>query len=491
METEGLYGQRREKLARLLEMGAGVYRDGFPSRQTVADALAGFEAGRGARLAGRIISLRGHGKAVFADLRDATGRIQLYLKKDLMPGGAFDLAGLLDLGDIVGVQGMLFVTRTGEKTLQVGEIAVLSKALREPPTGKAKDGKHWYALADVETRYRRRYLDLMANEESMRVFLARSRIVSGIRSFLDARGFIEVETPMMQPVPGGASARPFVTRHRALGADLYLRVAPELYLKRLLVGGFERIYELNRNFRNEGISTRHNPEFTMLELYQAFADYRDIMALVEEMTASLADAVLGSRIVRYRGREISLDPPWPRVPLIEAVRSRTGEDLSPERGEASAAAAAERLKLQIDGPKTYAKIVDEAVKSLVAPTLVSPTFLIDHPVALSPLARKKPDNPLLAERFQPYIAGIEVGNAFSELNDPLDQRERFEAQLAARGRGDDEAHRMDEDFIAALEYGMPPAGGLGIGIDRLVMIFTGAESIRDVILFPQLKTVDK
>lgn len=491
METEDLYGQRREKLARLLEKGAGVYRDGFPSRQTVADALAQFAEGNEARLAGRITSLRGHGKAVFADLRDATGRIQLYIKKDLLSGDAFDLVGLLDLGDIVGVRGTLFVTRTGEKTLQVGEIAILSKALREPPLGKTKDGKHWYTLADVETRYRRRYLDLMANEESMRVFLARSRIVRGIRSFLDARGFLEVETPMMQPLPGGATARPFVTHHRALDADLYLRVAPELYLKRLLVGGFEKIYELNRNFRNEGISTRHNPEFTMLELYQAFADYRDIMTLVEELVVSLADAVLGSRTLHYRGREISLEPPWPRVPLIEAVRQRTGEDLSPEGGEASAVAAAERMKLQIEGPKTYAKIVDEAVKSFVVPTLFAPAFLIDHPVALSPLARKKADNPLLVERFQPYIGGLEIGNAFSELNDPLDQRERFEAQLAARGRGDEEAHRMDEDFITALEYGMPPAGGLGIGIDRLVMLFTGAESIRDVILFPQLKPGEK
>ncbi|MEI6633112.1 MAG: lysine--tRNA ligase [Chlamydiota bacterium] len=487
METEDLYGQRLEKLARLLEKGAGVYREGFPSRQPIGFAVAQFSEGKETRLAGRITSLRGHGKAVFADLRDGTGRIQLYLKKDTLPGDAFDLVALLDLGDIIGVRGSFFVTRTGEKTLEVKEIAVLSKALREPPLGKTKEGKHWYTLADVETRYRQRYLDLMANEESMRIFMVRSRIVRGIRAFLDARGFLEVETPMMQPLPGGAAARPFVTHHRALDTDLYLRVAPELYLKRLLVGGFEKIYELNRNFRNEGISTRHNPEFTMLELYQAFADYRDIMALVEEMTVSLADSVLGARTLQYRGKEISLAPPWPRVPLLEAIRERTGEDLSPEKGEASAAAAAARLNLAIEGPKTYAKIVDEAVKSFVVPTLIAPTFLIDHPVALSPLARKKADNPLLAERFQPYIGGIEVGNAFSELNDPLDQRERFEAQLAARGRGDEEAHRMDEDFIRALEYGMPPAGGLGIGVDRLVMLFTGAESIRDVILFPQLK----
>jgi lysyl-tRNA synthetase class 2 len=491
MEIGDLYAQRIEKLRLLVEKGAGVYREGFPGRLPVGEALGGFLEGREVRLAGRIVSIRGHGKAIFADLRDASGRIQIYLKKDAVPGDVFALAGLLDLGDIVGVRGSLFVTRTGEKTLAVQGLSVLSKALREPPLGKAKDGQQWHSLADVETRYRRRYLDLMANEESMRVFTARSRIIRGIREFLGARGFIEVETPMMQPLPGGATARPFVTHHRALDTELYLRVAPELYLKRLLVGGLERIYELNRNFRNEGISTRHNPEFTMLELYQAFADYRDIMALVEEMTVSLADSILGSRTLSYRGKEISLQPPWPRVPLLDAVRERTGEDFSPGKGEKSAVEAAARLKLAIDGPKTYAKIVDEAVKTFVVPTLLAPTFLIDHPVALSPLARKKADDPLLTERFQPYIGGLEIGNAFSELNDPLDQRERFEAQLAARGRGDEEAHRMDEDFIRALEYGMPPAGGLGIGVDRLVMLFTGCESIRDVILFPQLKPEER
>jgi lysyl-tRNA synthetase class 2 len=312
-------------------------------------------------------------------------------------------------------------------------------------------------------------------------------MISGLRAFLDARGFIEVETPMMQPLPGGAAARPFVTHHRALNTDLYLRVAPELYLKRLLVGGMEKVYELNRNFRNEGISTRHNPEFTMLEFYEAYADYRSAMELVEEMISTLSREALGSECITYRGHEISLAPPWVRIPLLEAVRTHTGEDLSPERGEAAALAAAERLEIQVEGPKTYAKIVDEAVKSRVVPALIAPTFLIDYPVALSPLAKKIPEKPLLAERFQLFIGGLEVVNAFSELCDPIEQRERFEAQRAARERGDDEAHRMDEDFIRALEYGMPPAGGVGIGIDRLIMLFSGRESIRDVILFPQLK----
>lgn len=491
METDNLYQQRLEKLRHLRDAGAGVYEKAFPGRSPVSEAVEGFAEGKALRLAGRLVSLRMHGKSVFADLRDASGRIQLYIRRDALGDSSFAQVGQLDIGDIVGVAGTLFTTRMGEKTLEVKQLTPLVKALREPPLGKSKDDQHWYALADVETRYRQRYLDLMVNEESRRVFLLRSRIMRGIRAYLDARGFIEVETPMMQPLPGGATARPFVTHHRALDTDLYLRIAPELYLKRLLVGGMEKIYELNRSFRNEGISTRHNPEFTMLELYQAYADYRDIMALVEEMIHALAGEVLGTDRITFRGRDIPLAPPWPRVPLIEAIRTLTGEDLSPERGEAAAVAVAERLKLQIEGPKTYGKIVDEVQKSILVPTLVAPTFLVDYPVALSPLAKKKPENPLLTERFQPFIGGLEVGNAFSELCDPVDQRERFAAQLAARERGDEEAHRMDEDFIRALEYGMPPAGGLGIGVDRLVMLFSGRESIRDVILFPQLKPEEK
>jgi len=487
METDNLYEQRLKKLERLLDAGAPVYQGAFPRRQPVLEAVEHFAEGREVRLAGRLVSVRGHGKTVFADLRDASGRIQLYLREDLLGSDVFAQVRELDTGDIVGVEGRLFTTRMGEKTLEVKSIAILVKALREPPLGKSKEDRHWYNLADVETRYRQRYLDLLANEESRRVFMLRSRVISGLRSFLDARGFIEVETPMMQPLPGGATARPFVTHHRALDTDLYLRVAPELYLKRLLVGGMEKIYELNRNFRNEGISTRHNPEFTMLELYEAYADYRGIMELIEEIISTLSRELLGSARITYRGCEISLAPPWPRIPLLEAVRTQTGEDLSPEAGEAAAVAAAERLGLQIEGQKTYPKIVDEVVKSRVVPALTAPTFLIDYPVALSPLAKKIPEKPLLTERFQLFIGGLEVVNAFSELCDPLDQRERFETQRAARERGDEEAHRMDEDFIRALEYGMPPAGGVGIGIDRLIMLFSGKESIRDVILFPQLK----
>ena len=487
METDNLYEQRLEKLKRLREAGARVYQSSFPRRQAVSEAVEHYAEGREARLAGRLVSMRGHGKTVFADLRDASGKIQLYLRQDVLGSDAFAQVSELETGDIVGVEGRLFKTRMGEKTLEVKSIAILVKALREPPLGKSKEDRHWYTLADVETRYRQRYLDLAANEESRRVFMLRSRMISGLRAFLDARGFIEVETPMMQPLPGGAAARPFVTHHRALNTDLYLRVAPELYLKRLLVGGMEKVYELNRNFRNEGISTRHNPEFTMLELYEAYADYRSAMELVEEMISTLSREALGSERITYRGHEISLAPPWARIPLLEAVRTHTGEDLSPERGEAAALAAAERLEIQVEGPKTYAKIVDEAVKSRVVPALIAPTFLIDYPVALSPLAKKIPEKPLLAERFQLFIGGLEVVNAFSELCDPIEQRERFEAQCAARERGDDEAHRMDEDFIRALEYGMPPAGGVGIGIDRLIMLFSGKESIRDVILFPQLK----
>jgi lysyl-tRNA synthetase class 2 len=487
METDALYHQRLEKLKCLQESGAEVYQRSFPNRHAVSDALEDFVEGKPMRLAGRLVSLRGHGKSVFADLRDSSGKIQLYLRKDVLGDGAFGHVRQLDIGDIVGVEGSLFTTRMGEKTLEVRGLSVLSKALREPPIGKSKDDRHWYTLADVETRYRQRYLDLMSNDESRRVFTLRSRIIRSMRTFLDARGFIEVETPVMQPIPGGAAARPFITHHRALGADLYLRVAPELYLKRLLVGGMEKVYEIGKNFRNEGISTRHNPEFTMLELYQAFADYREIMALTEEMIAALARELLGGDRIHFKGSEIPLATPWKRIPLLDAIRERTGEDLSPGRGEDAAAAVAARLNLQVEEPKTYAKIVDEALKSLVAPSLAAPTFLTEYPVALSPLAKKVPGKPLLAERFQAFIGGLEIANAFSELCDPADQRERFEAQLAARGRGDEEAHRMDEDFIRALEYGMPPAGGLGVGVDRLVMIFSGRESIRDVILFPQLK----
>lgn len=487
MEKDKLHEQRVHKLMRLREAGETVYQSSFPRRQQVREAVEEFTEGKEMRLAGRLVSLRGHGKTVFADIKDVSGKIQVYIRKDMIGESDFLCVKQLDVGDIIGVEGPLFMTKVGEKTLQVKKLTILVKALREPPLGKSKEGKHWYVLADVETRYRQRYLDLMTNEESRSVFLLRSKIIHGMRSFLDTRGFMEVETPMMQPMPGGAIARPFVTHHRALDTDLYMRVAPELYLKRLLVGGMEKIYEINRCFRNEGISTRHNPEFTMLELYQAYADYEDIMVLVEEMIFSLAKEVCGTDRIDFKGHSISLAPPWRRLSLLETIREHTGEDLSQERGEESAVKVAERLDLQIEGPRTYAKIVDELIKTLIVPTLLEPTFLIDYPLALSPLAKRKIDDPFLTERFQAFIGGLEIGNAFSELCDPLEQRERFEAQLADRRRGDDEAHRIDEDFIRALEYGMPPSGGLGIGVDRLVMIFAGKESIRDVILFPQLR----
>ncbi len=488
MEKDKLYEQRLQKLEQLRKAGVKVYEDTFAAREPIGETLERFAEGRAARLAGRLVSMRGHGRTIFADLKDPSGKIQLYFKRDELGDDVFKQVKQLEVGDIIGVTGSLFKTKMGEKTLGVKGVTILVKALREPPLGKSKDEKQWYKLADVETRYRQRYLDIMVNEESRRVFVMRSRIISGIRAFLDSRGFIEVETPMMQPLPGGATARPFVTRHGALDTDLYLRIAPELYLKRLLVGGMEKIYELNRSFRNEGISTRHNPEFTMLELYQAYADYGEIMNLVEEMIGSVAREVLDADTISFGGRKISLKSPWPRIPLQKAIRDITGEDLSPENGEEAAIAVAEKLELQIEGPKSYGKIVDEMVKTFVVPKLIEPTFLIDYPVALSPLAKRKPDNPLLTERFQLFIGGLEAANAFSELCDPLDQRERFEQQLAARKRGDDEAHRMDEDFIKALEYGMPPAGGLGLGVDRLTMLFSDKPSIRDVILFPQLRT---
>jgi lysyl-tRNA synthetase class 2 len=491
MEKDELYKQRLRKLQRLRETGAEVYQRPFRNKQHINETVAHFIEGKPARLAGRLVSVRGHGKSVFADLRDASGKIQLYFRKDALGEEAFTQVKQLEVGDIIGVEGNLFKTKMGEKTLEVKLVAILVKALREPPLGKSKDEKQWYSLADVETRYRQRYLDLLAHEDSRLVFFLRSRILNGIRTFLNSKGFREVETPMMQPLPGGATARPFITRHRALKAELYLRVAPELYLKRLLVGGMEKIYELNRTFRNEGISTRHNPEFTMLELYQAYADYNDIMDITEEMICSVAREVVQADTLSYCGHEISLNRPWSRIPLLKAIMDIAGADLSPERGEKAALSIAERLALQLEGPKTYAKIVDETVKTFVVPKLVQPTFLVDYPVDLSPLAKRKPDEPLLTERFQLFIGGLEVGNAFSELCDPIEQRERFENQLVARKYGDDEAHRMDKDFIHALEFGMPPAGGLGIGVDRLVMLLADRPSIRDVILFPQLRPQDR
>jgi lysyl-tRNA synthetase class 2 len=402
------------------------------------------------------------------------------LKKDLLSEKASTVTEQLDLGDWIGVTGTLFRTKTNEFTVEVHDLSFLSKALRPLP-------EKWHGLTDVETRYRQRYVDLIANPEVHGIFAARSRIISAIRAFLIQREFLEVETPMMHPIPGGAAAKPFVTHHNALGVDLYLRIAPELYLKRLIVGGFPRVFEINRNFRNEGISTIHNPEFTMLEFYVAFADYQDLIRLTEELISSLAQQLFGKTVIEYQGQVIDLTPPWRRWSYREAILEVNRLAPAVLTDHEQAVAAAKELHVPIDPKWPLFNIVNEIFEETVEPNLQQPTFITDYPMEISPLARRKDADPSLTDRFELYIAGREIANAFSELNDPLDQRERFEGQAAQRAAGDEEAHVVDEDFLRALEYGMPPTAGEGIGIDRLTMLFTNQASIRDVVLFPQLR----
>jgi len=431
-------------------------------------------------VAGRLVALRRFGKAGFAVLQDGSDRLQVYLKKDHLSERAYKISEQLDLGDWIGVTGILFRTKTNEFTVEVHELTFLSKALRPLP-------EKWHGLTDVETRYRQRYVDLIANPEVHGIFEVRSTVIAGIRSFLVERGFLEVETPMMHPIPGGAAAKPFVTHHNALGVDLYLRIAPELYLKRLIVGGFPRVFEINRNFRNEGISTIHNPEFTMLEFYVSYADYQDLIIFTEELIAALATQVRGTTKIAYQGKEIDLTPPWRRWSYHQAILEVNDLDPSVLLDREKTIRAAEQLSVPVDPKWPLFNIINEIFEETVEPNLVQPTFITDYPIDISPLARRKDSNPALTDRFELYIAGREIANAFSELNDPLDQRERFEGQAAQRAAGDEEAHLVDEDFLRALEYGMPPTAGEGIGIDRLVMLFTDQASIRDVVLFPQLR----
>jgi lysyl-tRNA synthetase class 2 len=431
-------------------------------------------------IAGRVVALRRFGKAGFAVLQDGSDRLQVYLKKDLLSEQAYIVTEQLDLGDWIGVTGILFRTKTNEFTVEAHQLTFLSKALRPLP-------EKWHGLTDVETRYRQRYVDLIANPQVHQIFAARSRIIAGIRAFLIERGFLEVETPMMHPIPGGATAKPFVTHHNALGVDLYLRIAPELYLKRLIVGGFPRVFEINRNFRNEGISTIHNPEFTMLEFYVSYADYHDLITLTEEMISTLAQQILGNTVITYQGKEIILTPPWRRWSYHQAICEVNALDPSVLRDRTMALAAAKQLNVPVHPDASLFNIVNEIFEETVEPQLQQPTFITDYPIDISPLARRKDSDPSLTDRFELYIAGREIANAFSELNDPLDQRERFEGQAAQREAGDEEAHLVDEDFLRALEFGMPPTAGEGIGIDRLIMLFTDQASIRDVVLFPQLR----
>lgn len=441
------------------------------------------------RLAGRITGFRTMGKALFLDLSDSTGVIQLYVKKDLVGEASFEkIRDLVDAGDIAGVRGIVFRTRSGEVSIRTLELTLLAKALRPLPFGKrTKDGRTWYDLNDQETRYRQRYADLAVHPEVREVFVRRSAIVRSIRQFLDGEGFLEVETPMMQTIPGGAAARPFQTHHNALDLELFLRVSPELYLKRLIVGGFEKVYEINRNFRNEGISTKHNPEFTMLELYMAYCNLEDVMDLTERLIRQAAMDALGDKPLQFNGATIDLNVPWPRIPMLGAIEERSGIPANALGSFETARAAAQAQGVDVSRDKSLGEVINKLFDHFVEPLLIQPTFITDFPIDISPLAKKRADNPALTRRFELFIGGQELGNAFSELNDPIDQRERFVSQSQKKAAGDAEAHPMDEDYLLALEYGMPPTGGLGIGIDRLAMLITDSSSIRDVILFPLQK----
>lgn len=486
-----LMAQRVAKLQQLRHLGV----DPFPprsSRSHTAAAVeqvveaqpqdAGEDDGALVTVAGRIVARRDMGKATFIDLRDETGRIQVLLRPNRIGQDAYEALKLTDLGDHLEVAGRAMRTRTGQPTVGATGWTMLAKALHAPP-------EKFHGLADPELRQRRRYLDLMANDEARHVFRVRSAAVAAIRRFMDERGFIEVETPVLQEAAGGAAARPFVTHFNALEEDRFLRISLELHLKRLVVGGFDRVYELGRIFRNEGLSAKHNPEFTMLESYQAYADYNDVARMVEELIERVALEATGSSRVTFRGNAIDLAPPWRRLTFHDALREYGGLELDDFPNTAKLAPELARRGLAFEPGAGWPKLVDEAMSHYVEPNLIQPTFLLDYPVELSPLAKRKPGNPGLVERFEPFIGGFEIGNAYTELNDPLDQRVRFEEQLALRDAGDDEAELMDEDFLVALEHGMPPTGGLGLGVDRIVMLLTGQPSIRDVILFPQHKTV--
>ncbi|HET9264758.1 MAG TPA: lysine--tRNA ligase [Vicinamibacterales bacterium] len=487
--------QRRANFEELQRLGIDPYPVAFERTHSVSELVDAFSSRSGealeaeqqtARTAGRILAIRSFGKANFLVISDGRARIQIYLRKDSLPERDFAIFKLLDFGDFVGVDGRLFRTKTNELTIWASRLEFLAKCFTPLP-------EKWHGLSDIETRYRQRYLDLIVNPDSRRVFETRSRVLAAIRSFLNARGYLEVETPMMQPIAGGALARPFVTHHNALEMELFLRIAPELYLKRLTVGGVERVYEINRNFRNEGISTQHNPEFTMLEFYQAYSGYQELMVMTEEMLSAVAREAIGTDQIRFGEHDISLAPPYRRVSLREGAREAAALRLqitvsdADLRDRAAAAVIARRLGIELDRAWGAGRITTEIFERLNEDALVQPTFVYDFPTEVSPLSKQKPGDPDTVERFELYVGGFEVANAFSELNDPAEQRRRFEAQIASRAAGNLEAHVMDEDYIRALEYGMPPAGGEGVGIDRLVMLLTNSPSIRDVILFPLMR----
>ncbi|MFP3975305.1 MAG: lysine--tRNA ligase [Dehalococcoidia bacterium] len=502
--VDDLTQTRLEKLQRIKAQGLNPYPSRYRPTHTAQEALTLYEQNGTdntveVSVAGRITATRVMGKAAFIDIRDGSGRIQAHFRKDSLGEDKYNLLRDLDIGDFIGVEGTLFKTRTGEITVSVKDFTLLSKSLRPLP-------EKWHGLTDPEKRYRQRYLDLISNEEVRNIFHIRSRTVSAMRRFLEGRGFVEVETPILQPVAAGALAKPFATHHHSLDRNLYLRIATELHLKRLIIGGFDKVFEIGRVFRNEGISIKHNPEFTTMESYEAYADYNDVMEMVEQMVSFITREVLGSAKVNFGSTAIDFSPPWPRITLREAIKQETNIDyeecpdaktLQEAMRSASGGQVWDVLREDIGDPAkldttSRGKLIDALLSNFVEPKLIQPTFIIDYPEELSPLAKRKPGSEHIVERFEAFAGGMEIANAFSELNDPLEQRARFEDQERMRTEfGDEEVERTDADFLTALEYGMPPTGGLGVGIDRLVMLLTGQESIREVILFPQLRAVER
>jgi len=480
---------RREKMNAMRERGLDPFGKRYERSHNIKELVEQYgEAEKedleaknvSVTLAGRMMTKRGKGKAGFANIQDLTGQIQVYVRVDAIGEEAYEVFDSSDLGDIIGVSGTLFKTKVGELSVKVQNYTFLTKALRPLPD-------KFHGLKDVEQRYRQRYLDLIVSQESRETFITRSKIIQSMRRYLDNNGYLEVETPMMHSIAGGASARPFITHHNALDMELYMRIAIELHLKRLIVGGLEKVYEIGRVFRNEGVSTRHNPEFTMIELYEAYADYQDIMSLTENLVAHIAQEVLGTTTVQYGEYEVNLKPEWKRLHMVDAIKEYTGVDFWKHMSVEEARAFAKEHGVEITEHMLYGHIVNEFFEQKVEEKLIQPTFIYGHPVEISPLAKKNEEDPRFTDRFELFIVAREHANAFTELNDPIDQRERFEAQLKEREQGNDEAHEMDEDFVEALEYGMPPTGGLGIGIDRLVMLLTNSPSIRDVLLFPLMR----
>ncbi|MDF2856867.1 MAG: lysS [Neobacillus sp.] len=492
MSQEDLNDQflvRREKMNTMRENGLDPFGKRFDRTNSIKELVEQFGElekedleGKNVSvaLAGRMMTKRGKGKAGFANIQDLTGQIQVYIRQDAIGEDSYKVFDSSDLGDIIGVEGTLFKTKVGELSVKVQNFVFLTKALRPLPD-------KFHGLKDVEQRYRQRYLDLIVSQESKETFITRSRIIQSMRRYLDDHGYLEVETPMMHAIAGGASARPFITHHNALDMPLFMRIAIELHLKRLIVGGLEKVYEIGRVFRNEGVSTRHNPEFTMIELYEAYADYRDIMSLTENLIAHIAQEVLGTTTIQYGEYEVDLKPEWKRLHMVDAIKEYTGVDFWKEMSVEEAQGLAKEHGVEIKESMLYGHIVNEFFEQKIEDKLIQPTFIYGHPVEISPLAKKNDEDPRFTDRFELFIVAREHANAFTELNDPIDQRERFEEQLKEREQGNDEAHMMDDDFVEALEYGMPPTGGLGIGIDRIVMLLTNAPSIRDVLLFPLMR----